>query len=351
MSPLAVSQEAPQDGGLAAQEKLRPTSLLPAECAPYLSASADRNPSVEYSEAEISKPSMSAICGARIALAQHRTVSFPNTTASKIKEMLGVTLPEPHIAVGFHTRSGTVEAEADGLQKARLLSLTPDRSFRENFVKNSLASFASDPPQTISAALYLDPGGRLHMYEGVGGSADQAQSVSLTKMKQWTEQVRSHSLGSKPRDPLPLGPDPATVPSVAWTFLFDLTVSWTDGNNTPFTVTLTTYRLNEYDTKDWYVVLTEFDNSAAPNFSCPAYNNGWGQGWCVVREPQGITAMLSPGTFGHGGAYGTQAWIDPGTKRIYILMVQRANFPNSDASEVRRGFQEAASEAFANKTR
>jgi CubicO group peptidase (beta-lactamase class C family) len=74
--------------------------------------------------------------------------------------------------------------------------------------------------------------------------------------------------------------------------------------------------------------------------------NGWGLGWCVVRKPQGITAMLSPGSFGHGGAYGTQAWIDPGTKRIYILMVQRANFPNSDASEVRKGFQEAASEAF-----
>ncbi len=76
--------------------------------------------------------------------------------------------------------------------------------------------------------------------------------------------------------------------------------------------------------------------------------NGWGLGWCVIREPQGVTAMLSPGTFGHGGAYGTQAWIDPVTQRIYILMVQRANFPNSDASEVRRGFQEAATRALAN---
>jgi CubicO group peptidase (beta-lactamase class C family) len=74
--------------------------------------------------------------------------------------------------------------------------------------------------------------------------------------------------------------------------------------------------------------------------------NGWGLGWCVVREPQGVTAILSPGTYGHGGAYGTQAWIDPTTKRIYILMVQRANFPNSDASEMRKGFQEAASAAF-----
>lgn len=72
---------------------------------------------------------------------------------------------------------------------------------------------------------------------------------------------------------------------------------------------------------------------------------GWGLGWCVVREPQGVTAMLSPGTFGHGGAYGTQAWIDPDKKRVYILMVQRANFANSDASEVRRAFQEAAASA------
>lgn len=70
--------------------------------------------------------------------------------------------------------------------------------------------------------------------------------------------------------------------------------------------------------------------------------NGWGLGWCVVREPQGVTAMLSPGTFGHGGAYGTQAWIDPAKQRIYILMVQRENFPNADASDVRASFQKAA---------
>jgi CubicO group peptidase (beta-lactamase class C family) len=74
--------------------------------------------------------------------------------------------------------------------------------------------------------------------------------------------------------------------------------------------------------------------------------NGWGLGCCVVREPQGITAMLSPGTFGHGGAFGTQAWIDPEKQRIYVLMVQRTNFPNSDASDVRKAFQDAAAKAF-----
>ena len=72
--------------------------------------------------------------------------------------------------------------------------------------------------------------------------------------------------------------------------------------------------------------------------------NAWGVGVCVVREPQGATSMLSPGTFGHGGAYGTQAWIDPVQGRVYILMVQRANFPNADESDVRRAFQEIASQ-------
>ncbi|WP_348223507.1 serine hydrolase domain-containing protein [Luteolibacter sp.] len=73
--------------------------------------------------------------------------------------------------------------------------------------------------------------------------------------------------------------------------------------------------------------------------------NAWGLGWCVVREPQGVSAALSPGSFGHGGLFGTQAWIDPVKKRIYLLFIQRANFTNqggSDGSDIRRDFQNAA---------
>jgi len=77
--------------------------------------------------------------------------------------------------------------------------------------------------------------------------------------------------------------------------------------------------------------------------------NGWGLGCCVVRKPQGVSAVLSPGSFGHGGAFGTQAWIDPVKQVIYVLMVQRSNFPNSDASEVRRAFQDAAAATVAGK--
>ena len=75
-------------------------------------------------------------------------------------------------------------------------------------------------------------------------------------------------------------------------------------------------------------------------------NYGWGIGTCVLRTPHdGVAAMLSPGTYGHGGAWGTQAWIDPVQGVAYVLMVQRSNFPNSDASEVRREFQQAAAKA------
>ena len=75
-------------------------------------------------------------------------------------------------------------------------------------------------------------------------------------------------------------------------------------------------------------------------------NYGWGIGVCVLRAPyEGVAGMLSPGTFGHGGAWGTQAWIDPVRGVAYILMVQRADFGNSDASDVRRAFQQSAFDA------
>ncbi|QDV43674.1 Esterase EstB [Stieleria neptunia] len=73
--------------------------------------------------------------------------------------------------------------------------------------------------------------------------------------------------------------------------------------------------------------------------------NCWGLGWCIIREPQGVTETLSPGTFGHGGAFGTQGWVDPKTQTIYVLMIQRTKMGNSDGSDVRETFQQVAGEA------
>jgi CubicO group peptidase (beta-lactamase class C family) len=73
---------------------------------------------------------------------------------------------------------------------------------------------------------------------------------------------------------------------------------------------------------------------------------GWGLGMCILRTPHGgVDGMLSAGSFGHGGGWGTQAWIDPVRGVAYVLMVQRSNFGNSDNSNLRRTFQQAGLDA------
>jgi CubicO group peptidase (beta-lactamase class C family) len=68
----------------------------------------------------------------------------------------------------------------------------------------------------------------------------------------------------------------------------------------------------------------------------------FGFGWGVVREPKGVTGMLSPGSYGHGGAFGTQGWLDPTRDLFVILLIQRTGLQNSDASPMRQALQEAA---------
>ena len=72
---------------------------------------------------------------------------------------------------------------------------------------------------------------------------------------------------------------------------------------------------------------------------------GFGYGFAVVREPQEVTAMLSAGSFGHGGAFGTQGWIDPKKEVFVILLIQRVGLKNGDASDMRRELQTLAFEA------
>ncbi|WDI44549.1 serine hydrolase domain-containing protein [Bremerella sp. P1] len=93
--------------------------------------------------------------------------------------------------------------------------------------------------------------------------------------------------------------------------------------------------------------VTELTKAQTPDEIVTGFTPGnrWGLGYCVVKEPQGVTEALSPGSFGHGGAFGTQSWADPKTGRVYLLLVQRSNFRNSDASDLRKDFQNAAKAA------
>jgi CubicO group peptidase (beta-lactamase class C family) len=51
----------------------------------------------------------------------------------------------------------------------------------------------------------------------------------------------------------------------------------------------------------------------------------YGLAWEVVTEPLGELAGHSMGSYGHGGAFGTQGWIDPANQLISILLIQKSD--------------------------
>lgn len=69
---------------------------------------------------------------------------------------------------------------------------------------------------------------------------------------------------------------------------------------------------------------------------------GFGYGWAVIKQAQGVHLMMMDGTFGHGGAFGTQGWVDPKQELFVILLIQRVGLQNADASDLRRDLQNVA---------
>lgn len=49
---------------------------------------------------------------------------------------------------------------------------------------------------------------------------------------------------------------------------------------------------------------------------------GYGLTFEIVNQSEGTLLLHSPGTFGHGGAFGTEGWIDPKNDLIRIMLVQ-----------------------------
>jgi CubicO group peptidase (beta-lactamase class C family) len=59
----------------------------------------------------------------------------------------------------------------------------------------------------------------------------------------------------------------------------------------------------------------------------PGY--GWGLGWHVVKDSVGMLGLLTEGTFGHGGAWGTYGFVDRSKDLVALLMMQHEG-PNED---------------------
>jgi CubicO group peptidase (beta-lactamase class C family) len=69
---------------------------------------------------------------------------------------------------------------------------------------------------------------------------------------------------------------------------------------------------------------------------------GYGLGWAVLRKPNGTLTLSSIGTFGHGGAFSTQGWVDGPKDMIGVFMTQ---IFGSGAEPVHESFREIANAA------
>jgi CubicO group peptidase (beta-lactamase class C family) len=141
--------------------------------------------------------------------------------------------------------------------------------------------------------------------------------------------LRGQDISDRTRTPFPAGGLYSTAPDLARFYRMMLAGGEDEG------------RL--YLRPESHRELTKTQTGELPTGFTPGMS--WGYGFQVVKEPQGVTGMLSAGTYGHGGAYGTQSWADPATRTIYILLIQRAGLPNADGSELRHALQSATAPA------
>lgn len=74
----------------------------------------------------------------------------------------------------------------------------------------------------------------------------------------------------------------------------------------------------------------------------------WGLGLRLVTTPQGPNQQFSVGSYGHGGAFGTEGWIDPQRGLVFLLLIQRMNFVPADA-DIRAELHRAANAAVGTK--
>jgi CubicO group peptidase (beta-lactamase class C family) len=69
---------------------------------------------------------------------------------------------------------------------------------------------------------------------------------------------------------------------------------------------------------------------------------GYGLTFEIINQSEGTLLLHSPGTFGHGGAFGTEGWIDPKNDLIRIMLVQVSDGTGSAPRSVVMQMGEAA---------
>ena len=69
---------------------------------------------------------------------------------------------------------------------------------------------------------------------------------------------------------------------------------------------------------------------------------GYGLAWTVVKDPIGTLQLQSEGTYGHGGAFGTEGWIDPQKDLVGVFLIQRSSGGDAEEANVFKALCAAA---------
>ncbi len=71
-------------------------------------------------------------------------------------------------------------------------------------------------------------------------------------------------------------------------------------------------------------------------------HSGYGLAFSLSNGPASLLNLLSPGTFGHGGAFGTGGWVDPKSELVLIFLAQ---MNDGSADRARNAFWQIAESA------
>ncbi len=81
-------------------------------------------------------------------------------------------------------------------------------------------------------------------------------------------------------------------------------------------------------------VMTTIQNPDLPKPASWWPGAGYALTWEVIKDPIGTLSYLSPGTFGHGGAFDTHGWIDRRKDLVGVFLVQISGGSGGDDAKI-----------------
>jgi CubicO group peptidase (beta-lactamase class C family) len=94
-----------------------------------------------------------------------------------------------------------------------------------------------------------------------------------------------------------------------------------------------TYQGKRILSREGVEIMTTIQDPNLPKPAAWAQGGGYALTWEVIKDPIGTLAYLSPGTFGHGGAFATHGWVDRKKDLVGVFLIQTSGGSGGDAAK------------------